>query len=227
MLLTRDYFIIKEKEYNSVTGEAKLDDWNGDQWKEKQKISRAKIIDTTVTAFDMSSVYGDTALNNGGVYFYTINILNTKQFRLNIYSPLNDMQKVHTQVFNVEELNYGQPLSEEKNVLSMYTFMDAETIISHAKISATHAGYKFIFGIHVDNSLRQWSFMFHTTTWELRAKITGYGYVGANGTLTGGQFPSYHVDAQKGFFGTVNFVNDLADYSNKKTYDSYWLLSLC
>lgn len=215
MLLTRDYFVIKEKEYNSVTGEAKLDDWNGDQWKEKQKISRAKIIDTTVTAFDMSSVYGDTALNNGGVYFYTINILNTKQFRLNIYSPLNDMQKVHTQVFNVEELNYGQPLSEEKNVLSMYTFMDAETIISHAKISATHAGYKFIFGIHVDNSLRQWSFMFHTATWELRAKITGYGYVGANGTLTGGQFPSYHVDAQKGFFGTVNFVNDLADYSNK------------
>lgn len=215
LLLTRDFLILKEKQYDKDTGKPLLDDWAGDQWKEIKKYVRSDYINTTVAKFGMSSVYGSTAQTEGGAVFYTFSVLDSTHFTLTLYLPLLNMAKATTQTFEIEELNYGQPLSLAPNKLSLYTSLDSHALLNQAEISSTHVGKHFIIGLHVDSSLRQWSFIFKRQGWQLVKKITGYGYVGINGSLTGGQFPAQHVNADNGFFGTVNFINDLTNYHNQ------------
>ena len=215
MDLTSDKLTVYEKKYDPETGDAMLDDWSGDQWEVKKEHMRSDYIDSTVIRYGVSSVYGSTASDRGGALFWTMNVLDTAHFRLNVYLPLDNMRRAFAQVFTIKELNYGETLPTEDNILGMYTSMDAHALVSQAEVSATHVGYHFIFGIHVDSCLKQWSFIFKTEGWLLQRKITGYGYVAPNGSLTGGQFPEQHVTQDSGFVGAVHFVNDLADYHNQ------------
>ena len=214
LLLTRDFLIVKEKMYDTETGDALLDDWNGDQWTVKQKYVRSDYINSTITKFGVSSVYGQTAQDHGGAILWTISVLDTAHFVITAYIPSLDMYKAFSKTFTIEELNYGEALSIAPDVLSLYTSIDAQALISQAEVTATHVGYHFMIGLHIDSALKQWAFIFNRVDWVLCRKITGYGYVGVNGSLTGGQFPSQHVNADYGFFGAVNFINDLNNYHN-------------
>lgn len=220
MLLTKDKFIIKQKQYDEETGEAKYDDWNGDQWKVIAEYQRTKYINSTVTKFGVSNTYDQTAADNGGTFLYTFTIQSSSRFRLDVYSPLDSMNKLFSQVFNIKELNYGEELSTAYNELSMYVFVNAKTLISQADISATHVAHHYVVGIHFDSCLRQWAFFFDDEDYNCK-KITGYGYVAPNGTLTGGQFPSIHVNAENGFTGAVNFIDDLQNVKNNSVNGSF------
>ena len=214
LLLTHDYFILKEKAFDTETGDAILDDWNGDQWNIKQKFLRTDFVNSTTTKFGVSNVYGQTAQDNGGAILWTFSVIDTAHFKLTCYIPSLNMTKAFSTIFEIEELNYGQKLSTAPNKISVYTSLDAQALISQAEVTATHVGLHFMIGIHLDSALRQWTFIYKRESWQLVRKITGYGYVGVNGSLTGGQFPSQHVNAEYGFFGSVNFINDLNNYHN-------------
>lgn len=226
LLLTQDFFILKEKQYDEKTGDALLDDWNGDQWKEIKRFTRSSILNSTVIKHGVSNSYGATAVTNGGAVLWTFTILDVSHFTLTCYLPLNNMQKAFSQVFEIEEISYGKALSTAANKISLYTSMSAAALISQAEVTATHVGYHFIIGIHVDSALKQWSFIFKRRGWQLVRKITGYGYVGVNGSLTGGQFPSQHVNAEYGFNGAINFINELTNYHNKSVEGNFTMTGI-
>lgn len=215
MELTADKLVVYSKQYDPETGEAILDDWAGDKWAVEREWMRSDFIDSTVIRYGVSSVYGDTAMGNHGALFWTMNVLDSVHFRLNVFLPLGQMVRAFAHVFTIKELNYGEDLPTAVDEIGMYTSMDAHAILSQAEVSATNVGWHFIIGVHVDNCLKQWSFVFSAKTWQLQRKITGYGYVAPNGSLTGGQFPEQNVDQTYGFKGRVNFINSLADYHNQ------------
>lgn len=212
MLLTKDKLIVKEKQFEE-SGDVKYDDWNGNQWEVTAEYKRTDYINSTVTKFGVSNTYDQTAADNGGAFLYTFTTMSSSKFRLDVYSPLDDMSKLFTKTFTIKEQNYGEVLTQDNDKLGMYVFVNAKTLISQAAVSATHVAHHYIIGIHFDNCLRQWAFFFNDEDYTCQ-KITGYGYVAPNGTLTGGQFPSVCVDAVLGFHGAVNFIDDLQNVKN-------------
>ena len=203
LVLTKSHFILRRKAsaVSNYTG-VLIDDWNGDTFVDIGKWRRFDYLPSTVLKYICSCVYGGDSAK-----LITLSISGST-LTVHIYDPLKNMQEQEYSVqFMKRELGTALNVSSDK----MYTYsdLDYESAVSKAQISATCIDGNILIGIHVDNNFNQWALIISTYIHI----IQGYGYVGLNGSLTGGEIPAKYFSVQAGFTGIVQPLSKLSDRS--------------
>lgn len=201
LALTKDTFSIRHKTQD-------LDDWNGNVFTVSKEYGRTDILNTNILKYFCTSAY-----NNQTARFITVSGGNV--ITINVYNPLNNMIKNTFTVGVVKrEINKtGMLLCPDSN--NMYTYSDLliENVISQSKWTATCIDNYCIIGVHFDNNFNQWAIIINLTNNTIDRVIQGYGFVGINGCLTGGEIPAKWFDVSKGFTGMVLSLDSLSDTS--------------
>jgi hypothetical protein len=170
-----------------------IDDWNGDNWVIIKSEPRSNYIGTDDLYYNVTNAYESTPR------FFKLSVKNNA-IVCNYYNVLTAVWG--TASINVTKLSFGQ--APARNAISSYNTLDAKGIISSAKISATVTKDVMLIGIALGRGLNQW-------TWQIGGNvITGYGYVGVDGSVTGGQIP-IECCGTTGFNRVVNNIDGLKD----------------
>lgn len=225
VVLDRNYFRVYEK--NDTDG-GDLDDWAGDRWHEviSYRKDRSQLIPSTVKQYGVSSVYGEYANANKGAFWWSFETFGSDKFKINFaYLNVSDATAVSkTRIIDIKHKDFGIKLSETSlYAINTYSNITSEELCSEASITATHVGSWCLLGIHLDNNLRQWTLVFNASDFSFIRCITGYGYVGPSGSLTGGEFPTNYVTVNEGFVGTVKPLTDLSsDKFKTESIEGSW-----
>jgi hypothetical protein len=209
--LAKNEFILHKK-IGSVSGILSLHDWNGDNWEAQAKIKRSGLISTEDLYYSVTSAY-----NTSGVLFKLSNA--SSKIKVSVIDPLTvdwDKPAWGTVFVDVEKVALtvdGTALSH--NSIDSYGPLNIDSLITTSKISSTviltqSNKRKLLIGIKQNNGLGQWCLYIDisSTTPTLSYVIIGYGCVGHNGNLTGGQIPIDYCGKQ-GFNGTVKHLDAL------------------
>lgn len=204
LVLDKTSFILRRKTKN-------VTDWDGDEFIDAATWSRTDFIKSNVLKYFATSAY-----KNQRARFITVEDVNGTM-SINIYDPLDNMS-VKTLNLSIKQ----QPLTKEGVVLcpdnkALYTYSELLTnnVITKSKWSATCIDDFVIIGIHFDCGFNQWTAVFNLRTNTLDKVIQGYGFVGVNGCLTGGEIPSIYFNESKGFIGAVKSLDALSDRSKQ------------
>lgn len=203
LVLTKSELIIRQK-----TDE--ITDWDGDKFVDVMHLERIQYIDTSVLQYFCSSAYdGETAK------FITIAEENNN-IVIDIYSfidgdTLLSKPSVATVTFKINKVSIGKVLNEQKKTINTYSDLVTENVVSQSKWSATCIDGKVILGCHYDNNFNQWCIIINGKSVE--KIIQGYGFVGVDGSLTGGEIPSKYFDTEVGFNNTVQSLSVLSGES--------------
>lgn len=187
LLSTASYFILKEKTDT-------LDDWNGDVFVEVNKWPRKQIM---VSA---DSVHMTSAYKGNAAMLYTITRYSDNTIQINLYDPLNDMQ-CHTVYIDIKKRELGDKLNVDNYSLYTYSNIDISSLLN-SKFSATCIDDCILLGIHYDNNFNQWAIRINRYTFA-HSILQGYGFVGIDGSLTGGEIPLDYFSNLIGFNSTV------------------------
>lgn len=106
----------------------------------------------------------------------------------------------------VRKVDFGQAL--RTNEINAYVDLNPAAIIAASKISTTRLGKYFLLGIAYSRGLLQWTIVIDTTNSSLVSVVNGYGHVGIDGSLTGGQIPALFCGAN-GFSAIVRSISEL------------------
>lgn len=208
--LTDTHFNLKEKTAN-------IHDWDGDVFTIAKTMQRTVLFadllgDQHVFNYAMASMnIKEPTYDNAR--FYTLGIKDS-HIVLTIWKiDLNDillLDSAHDLYINKVEI--GNPLNARTDTLNTYSEFLPETLLSQAKFSSTIVeapdDIYMLLGIHFDNNFNQWTIELNLRTHEYHI-IQGYGFVGLNGSLTGGEIPTVYFDASKGFNSTVYSLSKL------------------
>lgn len=199
LALTKDKLYVRHK-----TNE--LDDWNGNIFTAGKEYARTDYLNTSVLKYFCTSAY-----NNQTARFVTVTGGNV--ITINLYNPLNNMIKNTFTVGVVKrEINKtGMLLCPDANNIYSYSDLIVDNVISQSKWTATCIDNYCIIGVHFDNNFNQWAIIINLTNNTLEKIIQGYGFVGVNGCLTGGEIPAKWFNVAKGFTGTVLSLDCLSD----------------
>lgn len=216
LVLTKYEIILKVKEDT-------VDDWNGDKFTVLQRWDRTQYIDSTVEDILCSSVYKSV---NMSARLALLKVKDDHTLLFELYNPLNNMSKAEILV-HIECKDLGVALNDvsydaSTGMYTLYTYskLSAKDVASQADISFTIAYNTYIIGIHYDNNFNQWAVISSNDTHSV---IQGYGYVGHDGSLTGGEIPFVYFDISKGFSGTVH---DVALINADKQDNTYYANSV-
>lgn len=177
------------------------DDWNGDMFEDEAYWARSLIIDGNISKYGVTSAYnGDTAL------VYSVLVVHDALIRIRFYDPLDRMRVFEVDVPIVKR-EIGSELNASNTCLNTYSNLRASEL-TEARMSATCRDGKILFGIHYNNNFNQWALCIDRDTGEYYV-VHGYGYVGANGDLTGGEIPQECFSNMRGFSGTVRSLDSL------------------
>lgn len=229
--LTRDKFILKKR-----TNE--LDDWGGDVfsadtddggfwWK------RSDVIDSRTRKYFCSDAKGTSSrfirvsCNGNNIYLDIYNPLSRNAQQK--YDMLDTKQRIFVTLSRKKITEDGTFLNSatSMNTVALNTFSDIlpEVLVTHAKWSATCIGSFIIIGIHYDNNMNQWAVVVNLFSGTVYNIIQGYGCVGADGSLTGGEIPAKYFDPMVGFTGRVYDVKSLVQESyNIRSIDELWTI---
>lgn len=212
--LTSEDIILWEK----VKGE--VDDWNGDKWQisNNKKVPRQNFFGSKDLYYTVSNAKNATkgpwlfklqAIPNAIRILYVDNILEIdfhkmqSDFKL---KPTTVVENRYWRQIDIPLVNIALGQSLIDSTLCSYNRLDAAALISGANISSTIVKDTFMIGIANGQGLDQWTIKIKNN--NIIEIVTGYGYVGLNGSLTGGQLPSF-VCGATGFNSTVYSVDDL------------------
>ena len=193
--------------YDSDT-DVDVDDWGGDAWVDAYSFDRGDYLDNTVARYGVTCAYGGEAPR-----FWTVKLASTTSVQITFYELKCEsdysysFEKVTVSV-SVNVVSIGSELNASELSLNTYSQLSAGTIIYEAKYSGTVIDGHVLFGIHLDNNFNQWALDI-SSSGDLNAVVQGYGFVGLDGCLTGGEIPSSFFDATKGFDGTVMSIDTL------------------
>lgn len=202
--LTQTHFNIYKK-----TDE--IDDWMGDKWKLDKTIDRHSIIKSDILYYNMSDAFG----NDSKPIFFMLkddnNRIELSFVDLTILTENEDFNKglIKNKIISINWLEFGTDGSS--NVLNTYNRFVISSMIKEAKISSTVIDDVFMLGIAYKKGLNQWTVVIDKIGNYIKQVIWGYGYVGNNGTLTGGQLPINCVNETNGFNRKVNHIKELKD----------------
>jgi hypothetical protein len=189
-----------------------IDAWNGDKWDEVNRVSRSEYFGTDDLYYSVSSSYNTNAV------LFKLQHVDTQSIKIKYiildetFNITNPKWKKDIDII-VEKINFGSTLSIEN--ISSYQYLDIDSIITTSKISSTFVDNNLIIGIAYNRGLCQWTIKIKDNGDE-SAEITivnGYGHVGVNGSLTGGQIPINYCDSS-GFIGTVQTLESLPKVIN-------------
>jgi hypothetical protein len=180
-----------------------LDDWMGDRWVIKERITRGRFVESTDLYYSASCAYG----NNQYPVFYRL-IGNNQSTSIKIKYVLLDARTPILSIINWREVDvpcitipFGTEL--RATAMSSYTEMNVPGIISTARKTATARDGLFILGLRCTHGLAQWTIVINIAGANITKVLHGYGSVGIHGDLTGGQWPSMYCDGNRGFKGPV------------------------
>jgi len=198
LALTKKDFIVRSK-----TDE--LSDWDGDVFEDGNSVNRTEILDSSVLKYFCSSAKSTDAR------FVAVST-DTENILLTVYKPLDNFSKFSISVPFVH-IDLGAALNAGSTSICTYSLLDIANVITSAAWSATHIDSLLIVGMHFDNNFNQWTIVIDLDSGSLVRVIQGYGFVGVDGSLTGGEIPYKYFDVNKGFTGTVQPLDSLSDDS--------------
>lgn len=209
-----------------------IDDWNGDVYAVSGNvIPRSNIITADVLKYGMTNY---NAIDNSvGVLpagpngytpcatFWTLSKPDNSTLRITLYyisydnNSISFMQPVHYDI-PVRYRNIGETLnpSGSETMFNTYSDIDATALVFDSKISVTQIRQYILFGIHLDNNFNQWTVKIE---YGAAAPVVtqGYGFVGLDGSITGGETPVEYFTANKGFNTTVWPIEELKKLHGK------------
>lgn len=197
LALLKDKFVLRVKT-------EELDDWNGNKFNDEVVFDKIEYITSDIKQYFCTNAYaGETAR------FVTISSNSTIQ--VHVYDPLDNMSVKSFSVPLVKR-NIGELLRANDLVMQTYSDIIVSNLVSEAKFTATIISGILLLGIHFDNNMNQWTVPFDLNTGKIKPIVHGYGFVGLDGSLTGGEIPSKYCD-KLGFNGTVQDMSVLSDTS--------------
>ena len=195
--LTQHSIVVWKKIPNVIT------DWMADGWEKVSEVDRSTIITSDIVYYTMTNAYQRTPL------FILLSVVDENTALIQQYDIINENLVLVGKVsvaFEKKELGIG---FEKKESLHTYNKLQMYPVLKDSRISATCVDKSLIIGIAYAKGLDQWSIQISGS--EIVSVIHGYGYVGNNGTLTGGQLPEKCVNASAGFKETVYSFDALKD----------------
>lgn len=187
-----------------------VDDWMGDRWLVEKQIARSEWIGTSDLYYTLTNAYKTQpvflkiqATAESITFVYAKDLLN---------QDFDNMDWKSVKV-NIKDLDLGVALSSTS--ISSFLPVVGTTIIANRKISTTVVDTTLMIGLVYAKGMQQWTVMIDLNTDTLIRVVNGYGYVGVNGCLTGGQFPINCVN-ETGFNAVARDINDLRDIPEAK-----------
>ena len=187
-----------------------VDDWMGDRWLVEKQIARSEWIGTSDLYYTLTNAYKTQpvflkiqATAETITFVYAKDLLN---------QDFDNMDWKSVTV-NIEDLDLGVALSSTS--ISSFLPVVGTAIIANRKISTTVVDNTLMIGLVYAKGMQQWTVMIDLNTDTLIRVVKGYGYVGINGCLTGGQFPINCVN-ETGFNAVVHDINELKDIPEVK-----------
>lgn len=198
LVLDRYNFVLKRK-----TNE--VDDWDGDRWEDIYKIDRHTILNETCFKYTCCNTFNTERSS----LFLVCVPMSDMRIECSIYYIRNSLALLSRFYIDIRKRNIGQVLNDatfNDNVAYFNTYSDisARQIINHAEFSDTITDDRIILGCHFDKNFNQWCIVYNLDTLQIEKCIHGYGFVGVNGDLTGGEIPDEFFDVNRGFNSTVN-----------------------
>ena len=191
-------------------GARPVDDWMGDRWLVEKQIARSEWIGTSDLYYTLTNAYKAQpvflkiqATAESITFVYAKDLLN---------QDFDNMDWKSVKV-NIEDLDLGVALSSTS--ISSFLPVVGTAIIANRKISTTVVDTTLMIGLVYAKGMQQWTVMIDLNTDTLVRVVNGYGYVGLNGCLTGGQFPINCVN-ETGFNAVVRDINELKDIPETK-----------
>lgn len=166
-----------------------LDDWNGDIFEDIEEWPRDSILQYLADGtLNMCIKYGCTCAYNGDTsLFYSVHVFNGL-LSIVFFNPItNDINQVDLEYNHVD---IGNKLNSDIDKLNSYSNLQVMSIASNSRYSATCIDNYILFGIHYDNNFNQWTIKINRNTFNIEKIVQGYGFVGVDGALTGGEIPS-------------------------------------
>ena len=199
LVLTQSRLILRRK-----TDE--LDDWNGDRFEEVWSKRRSDYITSGTPRYLCTCAYAEDHAR-----LVTIaQSVSSSGIQINVYDPLDDMS-FWTASVSLNNVSIGSKLNDKDGVMNTYSNILVGSLIAQSEFTATHINGRLLLGVHMDNNFKQWTLVFDDKH-ALEKVIQGYGYVGLDGSLTGGELP-YEFCDDKGFSDTVSGLETLSDTS--------------
>lgn len=199
LALIKSKFVLREKS-------DELTDWDGDKFEDVSSWDRTSILNSSVLKYFCTSAYA-------GQYARLVTVANDNgTIQIKIIDPLDDMS-VQTFSLTLQKQSLGTALCPDTTKLYTYSDLVLSNMLSQAKWSATCIDAYCIIGLHYDNNFNQWAIVIDLENSKLDRIIQGYGFVGVDGSLTGGEIPAKYFNASKGFTGTVQSLDSLSDKS--------------
>jgi len=205
---TEDELIVFEKTTN-------ITHWAGDKWSVSATYPKSTYITSAVKRYMFTNAYGSKAYAR----LLTFEAESNTMLKLSIHDLLDpNTDKVYYIQFVKRDL--GEVLvysvtdstgATKETPIKLYSYTDilVPALLSEAKLTATcacdeSAHGTVILGIHYDNNLCQWSLILSAYEHKHYNTITGYGYIGVDGSVTGNEIPYKYFNVKGGFTGTVN-----------------------
>lgn len=182
-----------------------VDDWMGDRWNIEQQTSRSNWLTTSDLYYCLTNAYKTEPV------FLKIQATATTITFLFARDLLNqDFDDIQWESVTVDIVNLELGNALRSDAISSFLPIVGTSIVANRKISTTVIGNTLMVGLVYSKGLQQWTVLIDINTATLIRVVNGYGCVGVNGCLTGGQFPISCVD-ETGFNAVVNDVNNLRD----------------
>lgn len=186
-----------------------IDPWNGNKWTKLRTFKRSDIITSNIIKYFASSTFTNGTLNKA--MFICLSAPDSKTIRVDLYD-METMSISRTYNVPIEFVPLGEGIGMSTSIRS-YLPTTSDTVLSNAKFSASTVAGMLLLGIALDKGLNQWTIQLgiHSVSQNV---ICGYGHVGYDGTLTGGEIPSKYFDIAKGgFTGVVQSLSTLASWN--------------
>ena len=168
-----------------------LHDWDGNNFDIEKKWLRSEYLPSTVLKYFCSCAYD-------GAYARFITI--SQDLTVRVYDVLDDFS-VKTFNLNIVKHNLGERLIQDTTVLNTYAVINKDTFVSEASFSATVIGDYLLLGVHYDNNFNQWAVRYNLVDGSIFV-LQGYGFVGPDGLLTGGELPERYFSVYDGGFNS-------------------------
>ena len=200
LYLTKDAFVLMKKVEALDNETVTLDDWNGDKWEQAATWNRTTFLPSTVVQYGVTNLNGSDAT---GAKLWTLTPTSDDTLTFKVYTLLDSLS-APLQVPSVQEYSFDLVKKDitkssdllntdyNQNKLYSYSSVNVYDMAVAATISTTvvakYNNRYLIIGIHYDTNFGQWSILINLDNQSTKI-VQGYGFVGIDGSLTGGEIP--------------------------------------
>lgn len=196
-----------------------VDDWKADKWEELASFSRDDYLPNTVLKYGVTSAKDTSAL------YFTFTVIENDKIRLDIYDVLNAFTKKSVTI-KLNQKALGDKLNTDIYAINTYSPYNAALLLNSSTITSTHIDNYMLLGLHCDKNFNQWTVIIDLAASSIVSVLQGYGFVGHDGLLTGGQIPSEYFNSVFGFNDVVEDVNNLIRKKHDTDDDDYIIKDL-